>query len=62
MKHILLLEDDAALGQGIRYALENDGVQVELCTALSQARGILPGKDFDLLILDVNLPDGSGLD
>ena len=34
MKHILLLEDDAALGQGIRYALENDGVQVELCTAL----------------------------
>ncbi len=62
MKRILLLEDDAALGQGVRYALENDGVQVELCTALSQARGILPGKDFDLLILDVNLPDGSGLD
>ena len=62
MKHILLLEDDAALGQGIRYALENDGVQVELCTALAQAQGILPGRDFDLLILDVNLPDGSGLD
>lgn len=62
MKHILLLEDDAALGQGIQYALENDGVQVELCTALAQAQGILPGRDFDLLILDVNLPDGSGLD
>lgn len=62
MKRILLLEDDSALGQGIRFALENDGVQVELCAALSQAQSILPGKDFDLLILDVNLPDGSGLD
>ncbi len=62
MKHILLLEDDAALGQGIRFALENDGIQVELCAALSQAKNVLPGTDFDLLILDVNLPDGSGLD
>lgn len=62
MKHILLLEDDIALGQGIRFALENDGIQVELCTALFQAQSILPSKDFDLLILDVNLPDGSGLD
>ncbi|MDE6880817.1 MAG: response regulator transcription factor [Oscillospiraceae bacterium] len=62
MKRILLLEDDAALGQGIRFALENDSIQVKLCTALSQAQSILPGKDFDLLILDVNLPDGSGLD
>lgn len=62
MNRILLLEDDAALGQGIRFALENDDVQVELCTALSQAQNILSGTNFDLLILDVNLPDGNGLD
>ena len=62
MKHILLLEDDAALGQGVRLALENGDVQVQLCTTLSQARSFLAGADFDLLILDVNLPDGSGLD
>jgi len=62
MNHILLLEDDAALGQGIRFALENGGVRVELCATLSQARLLLSGAAFDLLILDVNLPDGSGLD
>ena len=62
MKHILLLEDDVALGQGIRFALENDGIQVTLCAALSQAQSILSGQNFDLLLLDVNLPDGSGLD
>ena len=62
MKHILLLEDDTALGQGIRLALENDGVHVELCATLSRAQNLLTGADFDLLILDVNLPDGSGLD
>lgn len=62
MKHILLLEDDTTLGQGIRFALENGGVHVELCATLSQAQSLLPGTDFDLLILDINLPDGSGLD
>jgi len=62
MNHILLLEDDTVLGQGIRFALENDGVSVELCQALSQARSRLSDQTYDLLILDVNLPDGSGLD
>ena len=62
MRHILLLEDDVTLGQGIRLALENDSVNVELCTTRSQAQNLLTGADVDLLILDVNLPDGSGLD
>ena len=62
MNHILLLEDDAALGQGIRFALENSGVSVELCAGLSQARSRLSAQGYDLLILDVNLPDGSGLE
>ena len=62
MKKILLLEDDAALGSGIRLALQSPSVQVTLCRTLAQAQNALAEKCYDLLILDINLPDGSGLD
>ena len=61
MKQILLLEDDAALGQGIRFALETGETAVHLYTTLGQARAAFAAGSFDLLLLDVNLPDGSGL-
>lgn len=62
MKRILLLEDDAALGEGIRLALKHGDAQIVLCRTLSEARQALAGSAFDLLILDINLPDGSGLE
>ena len=62
MPQILLLEDDAALGSGIQLALQGQEVQITLCTTLEQARSALNRLAFDLLILDVNLPDGSGLE
>lgn len=62
MPQILLLEDDAALGSGIQLALQGQEVQITLCATLEQARGALNRQTFDLLILDVNLPDGSGLE
>ena len=62
MPKILLLEDDAALGSGIQLALQGQEVQITLCSTLEQARGALNRQTVDLLILDVNLPDGSGLE
>lgn len=63
MKEILLLEDDGALGRGIRLALAGREVQVTLCPTLTEARALLSGGTrFDLFLLDVNLPDGSALD
>ena len=62
MQHILLLEDDGALGQGICLALQSGALQVTLCRTMAEGRKALRGASFDLLILDVNLLDGSGLD
>ena len=62
MQKILLLEDDITLGNGIRLALQSPSVQITLCRTLAQSRGAVADNSYDLLILDVNLPDGSGLD
>ncbi len=62
MKHILLLEDDQALGRGIAMALETPDCAVICSGTLRQAAEHLADQRFELLILDINLPDGSGLD
>lgn len=62
MESIFLLEDDAALGRGIATALAGQSRTVTLAGSIAQARETLAGARFHLLILDVNLPDGSGLE
>ena len=62
MQKILLLEDDTTLGNGIRLALQSPSVQITLCRTLAQAQNAVADNSYDLLILDINLPDGSGLE
>lgn len=62
MKRILLVEDDAALNRGICLALQSEELHLKSCADLAAARDSLAQDSFDLLILDINLPDGSGLD
>lgn len=62
MSRILLLEDDEALRRGICMVLETPSCTVTHCSTCLQAINILQGMVFDLLILDINLPDGSGLE
>jgi DNA-binding response OmpR family regulator len=62
MPHILIIEDDVSLSNGIKLALRQDGFVFSQAFHLSEARRLLEGNQFDLLLLDVNLPDGNGFD
>ena len=62
MKDLLIVEDDRALGEGIRRALQAPELRLQLCHTLAEAGALAARQPFDLLILDINLPDGNGLD
>ena len=59
---IFLLEDDAYLRDGLSEMLSGQGYAVTATETILQAREIIVSGVFDLIILDVMLPDGSGLD
>lgn len=60
MTKLFIVEDDKVLADGLARALKSDDRKIECFGQLSQARRILAERQPDLLILDVNLPDGSG--
>lgn len=62
MKSVLIIEDDRALGDGLCLALKDPELELTLCRSLSAARTAAAEKPFGLLLLDINLPDGNGLD
>jgi DNA-binding response OmpR family regulator len=60
MNQILIIEDDISINNGIVLALKQSGYQFTQCFTLAEAMGKLKAKDYQLILLDINLPDGSG--
>ncbi len=61
MKRILIIEDDRDLNQGLCLALQNSAHQIVSCFDLQSGRRALAEQTVDLILLDINLPDGNGL-
>ena len=59
---LLIIEDDRTLAEGLQRALTMDDRQVHLCENLRKAKEYLQKETVDLILLDVNLPDGNGVD
>lgn len=59
---ILIVEDDPALLTGLCRALATDQYETAGCHNLSEAKKLLQKSSYALILLDVNLPDGSGFD
>ena len=57
---ILIVEDDRGLNRGIALALKEETVEFLSALTLSQAQEIWKNNAVDMVVLDVNLPDGSG--
>lgn len=61
MTSVLLVEDDATLGASLSSRLEEEGYRVSWAKTISEAAEHLRAAEFQLSILDIGLPDGSGL-
>jgi two-component system, OmpR family, response regulator len=59
--HILLVEDDPVLVDGLVYSLKKTGYSVTSATTGNYAEGLMFAKDFDLVVLDLGLPDMDGM-
>lgn len=63
MEHkILLLEDDISLIDGLTYSLDKNGYSVDVAQTVRQAYEFLHKETYSLLLLDMTLPDGNGMD
>lgn len=62
MSKILLLEDDLSLINGLSFVFKKQGFELSIARTLKEAEGMWKDGKYDLLILDVSLPDGCGFE
>lgn len=57
---IFILEDDSAISMGLEYSLKKEGYETFLAKSVKEALEVIGKEAFDLYLLDLTLPDGSG--
>lgn len=62
MNRILLVEDDSALAMGIEYSLKAEGYIVDVAHEVKTSKSLVNKNIYDLVILDIMLPDGNGFE
>ena len=60
MSKILLLEDDLSLVNGLTFAFQKQGYELDVAQTIVEANTLWADGKYDLLVLDVSLPDGTG--
>lgn len=62
MNSILLLEDDESINRGVTFILEKEGYQIYSCKTVGETENVFHQQELQLIICDLTLPDGNGLD
>ena len=60
MKQILIVEDDELLNKMLVYNLQSESYGIVSVETVKEAMEVLKSQPFDLVLLDINLPDGNG--
>lgn len=60
MINVLMIEDDSTIAFGVKYALEQEGFNIDICKDLESGRQNINDKEYNIILLDVMLPDGNG--
>ena len=60
--NLLIVEDNLSLVEALDYTFQNEKYNFAAAASISEAKKYLENQKIDMLILDINLPDGNGLE